>query len=60
MRGMVAEADSWLYPSNWSNGPGMKGCFLAADFCESTDKKKFLNAWHMPTVPQTDTGAQVE
>ena len=26
MRGMVAQAGSWLYPSNWSNWPGMKGC----------------------------------
>ena len=37
MRGMVARAGSWLYPSNWSNWPGMKDCFLAVDFCKSTD-----------------------
>jgi hypothetical protein len=37
MRGMVAEAGSWLYPSNWSNGPGMKGFPRGADFRESTD-----------------------
>jgi hypothetical protein len=41
MRGMVAEADSWLYPSNKSNGPGMKGCFLAADFVRVLTRKVF-------------------
>ena len=37
MRGMIARAGSWLYPSNWSNWPGMKGCLRAADSCESSD-----------------------
>jgi hypothetical protein len=37
MRGMVAEAGSWLYPSNQSNGLGMKRFLRGPDFCESTD-----------------------
>ena len=39
MRGMIAGAGSWLYPSNRSNGPGMKGFPRGADSGESTDQK---------------------
>lgn len=39
MRGMITKADSWLYPSNWSNGPGMRANLRVCEFCESTDKK---------------------
>ena len=39
MRGMIAGADSWLYPSNQPNGLGMKGCLRAADSGQSTDQK---------------------
>ena len=37
MRGMITEAGSWLYPSNWSNRPGMKRLLRKSNFCESTD-----------------------
>jgi hypothetical protein len=37
MRGMIAGAGSWLYPSKWSNGPRMKGSPRGADSGESTD-----------------------
>jgi hypothetical protein len=39
MRGMIAGADSWLYPSNQSNGLGMKGFPRGADSGQSTDQK---------------------
>jgi hypothetical protein len=39
MRGMIAGAGSWLYPSNRSNRPGMKGFLREADSCQSTDQK---------------------
>ena len=37
MRGMIAVADSWLYPSKWSNGPRMKRSPRGLNYCESTD-----------------------
>jgi hypothetical protein len=39
MRGMIAGAGSWLYPSNRSNGPGMKRFLRESDSCQSTDQK---------------------
>jgi hypothetical protein len=37
MRGMIAVAGSWLYPSNQSNGLGMKRLPRELNYCESTD-----------------------
>ena len=39
MRGEIAEASSWLYPSNPDNIGGMRPCHSTGEFCQSTDKK---------------------
>ena len=38
VRGMIAGADSWLYPSNWFNDQERKAPY-GAESCQSTDQK---------------------
>jgi len=51
-------AGSWLYPSKSLLWRRMKG--LQRPIPTDTVTRKAQNAWHTPTVPQTDTGTQVE
>ena len=58
MRGMIAGADSWLYPSKRLNGREWK--FRKKWFLSKCWLEKSAYAWLTLSVPQTDTGAQVE
>ena len=62
---MVAQADSWLYPSKrlvqvYLGEARMRASPRGCELCESSRQEKLSYAWVLPPVPQTNTGAQVE